>query len=560
MIFELRAKDGLGRVAKLSINGKSIETPSLMPVINPNLPLITPKEMKKLFKTDIIITNAYVLYRSFNIKDIHKFLDFDGIVVTDSGSFQLMQYGEIDITNKEIVEYQNKINVDVATFLDIPTKPYVNYEKAKKDLDITIERGEEARILREKELNGTIQGSTYLDLRKYASLRMSKYDFDIYPIGAVVPLLMNYDFPKITEIVLTCKKYLPLNKPVHLFGAGHPLIFSIAVLLGCDLFDSAAYALYAKDNRYLTPYGTKNLNDMKYLPCSCPVCSEYTIEELRSSEEKTKLLAMHNLYVSYEEIKKIKEAVHENSLWNFVESRIRNHPRLYYAYKKIKEYSDFIRKLDPFIKNTPLFYTGEETELRPIVKEAKERLKRVSAKKDTKNSLFNYPKALSFTFPFNVEMESNLDFDLNEEYLEVILDFQFGKGTGKRFLKNTTAKRSKTGRIRYIYGKDLLATLRARDNLFTLTSKGAKRLHRILRYPKYRVMASEEAVPFVRKGKDLLSKFAVSWDPELRAYEEVLIIDPDDTLIGTGTLMLSPAELECFERGVAVKNRTTINL
>ncbi len=560
MIFETKAKDGLGRIAKLSINGKNVETPCLMPVINPNLPLVTPKEMKKLFKTDIIITNSYILYKSFNVENVHKFLDFNGVIATDSGSFQLMQYGDIDITNKEIIEYQNKIGVDIATFLDIPTKPYVPYEKAKRDLETTIERGEEARMLREGELNGTIQGSNYLDLRKYASLRMSLYDFDIYPIGAVVPLLMKYDFSQLAEIILTCKKYLPINKPVHLFGAGHPLTFALAVLLGCDLFDSAAYALYANDDRYLTAYGTKNLNEMKYLPCSCPICSQYTLEELKASEEKTKLLALHNLYATYGEIKKIKESIHENSLWNFVESRIRNHPRLYYAYKKIKKYTDFISTIDPFIKKTSLFYTGEETKMRPLVTETKKRLKRVSKKKDMSNPVFKYPKALSFTFPFNIETDRDSDFDSDVESLETIFDYQFGRKTGKKFLKETTVKKSKTNRIRYIYRKDLLATLRARDNLFTLTSEGAKRLHKILKYPHYRVMASEEAVPFILEGRDLLSKFAVSWDTGLRAYEEVLVIDPNDSLLGAGTLMLSPIELEYFERGVAVKMRTAVKL
>ncbi len=560
MIFETKAKDGLGRIAKLSINGKNVETPCLMPVINPNLPLVTPKEMKKLFKTDIIITNSYILYKSFNVENVHRFLDFDGVIVTDSGSFQLMQYGDIDITNKEIIEYQNKIGVDIATFLDIPTKPRVPYEKAKRDLETTIERGEEARMLRDGELNGTIQGSTYLDLRKYASLRMSLYDFDIYPIGAVVSLLMKYDFSQLAEIILTCKKYLPINKPVHLFGAGHPLIFALAVLLGCDLFDSAAYALYANDNRYLTAYGTKNLDEMKYLPCSCLICSRYTLEELKASEEKTKLLALHNLYATHGEIKKIKESIHENSLWNFVESRIRNHPRLYYAYKKIKKYTDFMSTIDPFIKKTSLFYTGEETKMRPLVTETKKRLKRVSKKKDMSNPVFKYPKALSFTFPFNIEIDRDSDFDSDVESLETIFDYQFGRKTGKKFLKETTVKKSKTNRIRYIYRKDLLATLRARDNLFTLTSEGAKRLHKILKYPHYRVMASEEAVPFILEGRDLLSKFAVSWDTGLRAYEEVLVIDPNDSLLGTKTLMLSPIELEYFERGVAVKMRTAVKL
>jgi len=127
-------------------------------------------------------------------------------------------------------------------------------------------------------------------------------------------------------------------------------------------------------------------------------------------------------------------------------------------------------------------------------------------------------------------------------------------------LKDTTVKKSKTNRIRYIYGKELLATLRARDNLFTLTSEGAKRLHRILKYPYYRVMASEQVVPFILEGRDLLSKFAVSWDTDLRAYEEVLVIDSNDFLLGTGKLMLSPKELEYFERGVAVKIRATVKL
>lgn len=216
--------------------------------------------------------------------------------------------------------------------------------------------------------------------------------------------------------------------------------------------------------------------------------------------------------------------------------------------------------IDPFIKKTSLFYTGEETKMRPLVTETKKRLKRVSKKKDMSNPVFKYPKALSFTFPFNIEIDRDSDFDSDVESLETIFDYQFGRKTGKKFLKETTVKKSKTNRIRYIYRKDLLATLRARDNLFTLTSEGAKRLHKILEYPHYRVMASEEAVPFILEGRDLLSKFAVSWDTGLRAYEEVLVIDPNDSLLGTGTLMLSPIELEYFERGVAVKMRTAVKL
>ena len=63
----------------------------------------------------------------------------------------------------------------------------------------------------------------------------------------------DYDFRLLAKMILTAKDIIP-NKPLHLFGAGHPLAISIAVALGCDTFDSASYILYARDNRYITPY------------------------------------------------------------------------------------------------------------------------------------------------------------------------------------------------------------------------------------------------------------------------------------------------------------------
>ena len=80
----------------------------------------------------------------------------------------------------------------------------------------------------------------------------------------------------LADMILTAKKGLPLERPLHLFGAGHPSMFALAVALGCDLFDSAAYALYARENRYMTENGTWRLNDLDYFPCSCPRCSMET--------------------------------------------------------------------------------------------------------------------------------------------------------------------------------------------------------------------------------------------------------------------------------------------
>jgi len=71
----------------------------------------------------------------------------------------------------------------------------------------------------------------------------------------------RYNYPVLIDMIATTKRNLPLDRPLHLFGAGHPMMFSLAVALGCDLFDSASYALYAKDDRYLTTSGTLHINN-----------------------------------------------------------------------------------------------------------------------------------------------------------------------------------------------------------------------------------------------------------------------------------------------------------
>jgi 7-cyano-7-deazaguanine tRNA-ribosyltransferase len=562
-MFEIRAKDGLGRIGRLEIDGKLVETPLLMPVINPNRSEIPPKEIQSDFGADMIITNAFILYESplkekAIEKGIHSFLDFDGIIETDSGSFQLMTYGNISISNEEILCFQNQIGSDVSTFLDIPTVPESSFEEANHDLQVTLERAQQAKDLKKSALNGTLQGGSHLSLRKKAALEMAKYGFDIYPIGAVVPLLMKYNFTSLADIILTCKSHLPLNAPVHLFGAGHPLILSFAVLLGCDLFDSAAYILYAKGHRYLTPFGTRTLEDLLYFPCSCPQCSSTDPETVARLPENEKIhfLLRHNLHCTFSEIRKIKQAIHEGSLWELVESRIRNHPHLLKAYRVIERYTDFIEPCEPFTKRSGFFYTGEETTLRPILTRVKKRIEPLLGPTFTHPIFGDVPVSLSQTYPFHTDEA----FPVSESQLITdIALYQFGPYS-RSFFDEVTISHGKTGKVRHISKEGvLLATLRPMDGLFVLTLEGAHRLHALIPPPQRRVIADEEAIPFIKEGKDLFAKFVVSIDTSLRAYEEVFITDEEDTLLGAGKLLLSPEEALSFTRGVAVQCRRGIN-
>ena len=178
-------------------------------------------------------------------------------------------------------------------------------------------------------------------------------------------------------------EYLPPSRPRHLMGAGHPMLFALAVSMGCDLFDSAAYILYANDDRLLDPSGTYKLEDLSEMPCSCNVCVEYTPQELRSMEENERrnLIAAHNLYVSFAEIRRVRQAINEGSLMELVDQRCRAHPRLLDAYRKMLNYQELIEKYDPVSKRSAFLYTGPESLRRVEVYRNHKRLNRITKKK-----------------------------------------------------------------------------------------------------------------------------------------------------------------------------------
>ncbi len=139
----------------------------------------------------------------------------------------------------------------------------------------------------------------------------------------------------------------------------------------------------------------------------------------------------------------------------------------------------------------------------------------------------------------------------------MIADFQFGRGAGGAlFPDETTFSLSKTGRLRYLYcGKERIATVRARDGLLTLSMLGAERLHSFFPAPMLRVTASDDAAPFIAKGGNLFARHVMCLDPDIRAGEEVLVVDKKDLLLATGKAVLAPEEMLQMKRGVAVLTR-----
>jgi 7-cyano-7-deazaguanine tRNA-ribosyltransferase len=157
------------------------------------------------------------------------------------------------------------------------------------------------------------------------------------------------------------------------------MMFALAVALGCDLFDSAAYALYARDGRYLTVRGTEHLDDLDYFPCSCPICTEYTPEAVREIDDETerhRLLAEHNLHVSFGEMRRIKQAIRRGNLLELVEARARGHPAMLDGYRALLDHAAQLEATDPVAKDAFLYLSAESAR-RPEVLRHHERLARL---------------------------------------------------------------------------------------------------------------------------------------------------------------------------------------
>ncbi len=383
MSFEIRDRDLLARIGRMKTKSGVFETPALLPVINPAVQPIPPKRMKELFNCEALITNAYIIKKHFENRavheGIHKLLDFDGVLMTDSGAYQILVYGDVEVSSEEIVSYQEGINADIATILDVPTGWKVSREYAQQTVKKTLKRAKELSKIKTRDdiaWVGPVQGGNYLDLVARSAKETGKLPFEIHALGSPTPVMEQYLFDTLVDMILTAKANLPLERPLHLFGAGHPLTFALAVALGCDLFDSAAYAIYAREDRYMTEHGTARLRKLAYFPCSCPVCTRNDPKNLRetSRNERQKLLAQHNLYVCFSEIRRIKQAVVEGRLWEYLEMKAYGHPSLLQAVKRLKKYENYLERNSPVTKRSGLFFFSSAGLTRPEIVRHRKRL------------------------------------------------------------------------------------------------------------------------------------------------------------------------------------------
>jgi 7-cyano-7-deazaguanine tRNA-ribosyltransferase len=376
MSFEIREENLLARIGKLHSKSGTVETPLLLPVINPILQSVSPRKIREEFGFEALIANAYILKKHAQKQPaengLHSFLDFNGTIMTDSGAYQILVYGDVEVTPKEIVEYQEYLGSDIATILDVPTGWEVAEELAQQTVNQTVKRAKELQNIKTREdilWVGPVQGGKYLDLVAKSAEEMGKLPFEIHALGSPTEVMERYRFDVLVDMIVTAKTHLPIERPLHLFGAGHPFMFALAVALGCDLFDSAAYSLYAKEGRYMTETSTCRLAELDYFPCGCPKCagaSPKQVMELPPGEVNT-FIAEHNLYTCAAELRRIKQAIRDGRLWEHLEMRAHGHPALLQAMKILKKYENYVEKHDPTTKSSGLFFLSSTGLPRPEI-------------------------------------------------------------------------------------------------------------------------------------------------------------------------------------------------
>lgn len=370
-MFEARYTDLAARIGMLATKHGSIETPAFVPVIHPVRQTIPPDELRKM-GFDLVITNAYITRKKYgeDAGSIHKIINFDGAVMTDSGGYQVLEYGDIDAKPEEIALFEEKIETDIAIPLDKPTGFRLERATAELYVKQTLEAAEKTIRMMDNSRTiwvGPIQGGEHLDLVSYSAKSLDMFGYGMFALGSPVEVMESYEFGLLARMIIAAKSSIPVGKPLHLFGAGHPLTIPLAVALGCDTFDSASYMLYAKDGRYMLPSGTVRLENLNYLPCRCYICTKYTAVELRGLEKDTRMveLARHNLHVIKAEVDHVKQSIIDGRLWEYVMQKAMSHPKLMEACEVLATHSEYLEDGTPIYKDKAIFLFTHMDQYRP---------------------------------------------------------------------------------------------------------------------------------------------------------------------------------------------------
>ena len=329
----------------------TIETPVFMPVGTAGtVKAMLPEEVKSL-GAEIILSNTYHLYLRpghdivREAGGLHKFMNWDRPILTDSGGFQVFSLGamrkiseegvkfrsHIDgsshmLTPEKSIEVQNALGSDIMMAFD-ECAPYpADYSYVKNSLERTtrwLRRCKEAHKDTERQsLFGIMQGGMYKDLRYQSAMEIVELDLPGYAIGG---LSVGEPREIMYEVLDYATDYLPKDKPRYVMGVGTPDHLFEGVERGVDMFDCVLPTRLARNGSAMTSHGKVNIKNARFErdftpldhECDCYVCRNYSRAYLRHLFKANEilssmLLSYHNLHFLVHTMQNIREAIEQD--------------------------------------------------------------------------------------------------------------------------------------------------------------------------------------------------------------------------------------------------------
>ena len=359
-----KEKHTMARLGTLETNYGTVETPMFMPVgTRATVKMLTPEELKEA-GSGIILANTYHLWLRpgpdliEKAGGLHKFMNYNGPILTDSGGFQVFSLADpkditeegvhfkshIDgsklfLTPEKSIEIQNKLDSDIAmSFDECPPYP-VTYDYMKKSVERTLrwaERGKKVHKNKNQSLFGIVQGGEFKELRKWSAIETAKLDFDGYSIGGTS---VGEDKETMLKMIEYSTPYMPEDKVRYLMGVGEPLDIIDGVIRGIDIFDCVLPTRIARHGNAFTRHGKINLKNAKYREdfskidenCDCYTCKNYTkayIRHLVTVDEALggRLLSIHNIRFLIKLTEEIREAIKNDRLLEYREEFLKSYP------------------------------------------------------------------------------------------------------------------------------------------------------------------------------------------------------------------------------------------
>lgn len=339
------------RLGKIHTNHGDIETPIFMPVgTKATVKAMTPEELKDI-EAQIILSNTYHLYLRPGqdlVKEaggLHKFMNWDRPILTDSGGFQVFSLGNLRkiseegvefrshidgskhfISPEKAVEIQNCLGSDIMMAFDECVPYPATYEYTKASMERTTRWAKRCKDFHKNTENqalfGIVQGGMYKDLRTESVNQLTELDFPGYAVGG-----LSVGEPKdlMIELLDHTVEQLPENKPRYLMGVGSPDYLFEAVESGIDMADCVLPTRMARNGAFMTSAGQVTIKNAKYThdftpidkECNCYTCKNYSKAYIRHLFKENEILGarlatIHNLFFLINLMKNIRISIKDN--------------------------------------------------------------------------------------------------------------------------------------------------------------------------------------------------------------------------------------------------------